>query len=320
MNKLKRILRLAFSVAFVSAAIYGVLNYQALLDQYRLLGYDPPARIKQLADHTTMDDGTRRLFYANRPELIGKSNFRSHCNISEHSIVLGCYINNKGIYLLDVKDKRLDGIHEVTAAHEVLHAIYARLDGGEKEKVDRMTNDVLAKISDKRILDTVEQYRKSDASSVPDELHSILGTEVRELSAELEEYYSQYFDNRGKIVGYSEQYQAEFIKREKQRESLKSQLDSIEAEIDRLDLQLETDRASLSAQQESLESSRDSSEPEDFNRRVRQYNSDVASFNAKLSRRNAFAEEYNSLRDQYNALVYEEQALVDAIDTRQESL
>jgi len=180
---LKRLLYLLIPVVLA-----GVLFWQrmALFDAWRLRNYTPPTDIVALADSTTMEDNARRLFYVYHPAVLDKTLFNMYCRDDEHSIVLGCYRSGKGIYIYGVEDPRLNGIKEVTAAHELLHAAYERLNTKDKAYVDKLTNQTLAGITDERILSTVELYKDKDAETLNNELHSILGTGVRTLPAELE--------------------------------------------------------------------------------------------------------------------------------------
>src|SRR5690606_3442881 len=108
-------------------------------------------------------------------------------------IVLGCFVEGQGIYLYNVSDERLDGVKEVTAAHEVLHAGYSRLSSRDKARINHLLDQAFQANNDERIKETVETYRKRDPSIVSNELHSILATEARELPSELEEHYRRYF-------------------------------------------------------------------------------------------------------------------------------
>ena len=78
-----------------------------------------------------MTDKGRNLFYVYDPQLLDKDGFNTQCTIEEQSIVLGCY-DGSGIYLYDISDVRLEGVEEVTSAHEMLHAAYGRLSAKEK--------------------------------------------------------------------------------------------------------------------------------------------------------------------------------------------
>ncbi len=242
-------------ILVIGLGIFALTNFQAITDYFRLRGYDPPKRIVELADETTMQDDTRRIFYVNHPALSDKAEFNTECRTTEQSIILGCYVAGRGIFLLDVQEPKLNGVVEVTAAHEVLHAEYERLNTSEREKIDRLTSEFYENnVSNERIKKTVENYRKKDPSIVPNELHSILATEVRDLSPELEEYYSQYFKDRIKIVEFSELYERAFIDLEQQAKiiesqlaSLKNQIDTDRSQIDALSAELNIEKARLDA-------------------------------------------------------------------------
>ncbi len=233
MNRFRNVLSWLVIILIIGAGIFALTNFQAITDYFRLRDYDPPQRIEQLADKTTMLESTRRIFYINHPKLSDKAEFNGECRTTEESIILGCYVANRGIFLLDVKEPKLNGVVEVTAAHETLHAQYERLNSKEREKIDRLTSEFFEKnVSSERLKKTIENYRKKDSSIVPNELHSILGTEVRDLSPELEEYYKRYFSDRKKIVEFSEQYEQAFLDLEQQANSIESQLSSLKTQID----------------------------------------------------------------------------------------
>lgn len=313
--KLKNTVNFALFAAVLGALLYGITHAQDIHDWWRLKNYDPPQRIVELADDTTMTTPGRRLFYINHPDLGDKPTFREHCPTTEKSIVLGCYIGNQGIFLLDVKDSRLAGVIEVTSAHEMLHAAYERLDNSERERIDRLTSEFFEGLDNQRIKDTVENYRQRDASVVPNELHSILGTEVRNLSPELENYYSRYFKDRQKVVGYSEQYEQTFIELRQQvgdydarLMDLKVQIESAQSEINELNQALQSERAEL----DRLLSSGDR---EGYNDRVPGYNQKVVEYNGLINNARQLISTYNSLVEKRNDLAEAEQELIDKIDS-----
>lgn len=315
--RLKNIISLAVFAAIMGGLIYGLANLQAISDWLRLRNYDPPARIVKIADDTTMNSDTRRLFYVNHPELGDKVTFNQHCRTTEESIVLGCYIEGRGIFLLDVKEKRLSGVVEVTAAHEVLHAAYVRLSKNEREKIDRMTSEFFATLKNQRIRETVDNYRARDASIVPNELHSILGTEVRELSPDLEDYYEQYFNDRQRIVQFSEQYEQTFI-------NLRAQVDQYDAQLMDLKSQIEASQAEIDAANNELQAERArldqllaSGANEEYNDRVPGYNQQVAQYNRLINHTKQLISTYNSIVEKRNGLATVEQELVEAIDSTQ---
>lgn len=317
---MKKILSIFIALVFAALPVVAIAKRQAIFDWWRLRDYAPSSRIAELASNTTLTDNGRHLFYVYHAELQDSAAFNASCDFSEQSIVLGCYVSGQGIYIFDVTDERLKGIHEVTAAHEVLHAAYERLGAKEQTRIDTLTQQTLDGITDQRIKDTVESYRKRDASIVPNELHSILGTEVSELPAELEQHYAKYFKDRQVVVNFSKQYEQAFTERESRRLELKARLDELDITIKNLLEKLNQQSANLSAEYEALERSRDGAEASTFNARVRQYNFEARQYQAQVAEFNKLIEEHSLLREEHNKLAGEEQELIEAIDSRPETI
>ena len=306
-------------VAVIGASIYSVTHTRQIMDWYALLDYEAPAAIASLADDTTMNDETRNVFYVNHPELQNKQQFQSSCIKQEETIVLGCYVENTGIFLLEVDDERLDGITEVTAAHEVLHAMYDRLDDDERAKVDKMTANFFKTLNNKRIKENVENYRKRDASVVPNELHSILATEVRELNNELEEYYKRYFDDRLAIVKLSEAYEQTFIDLENQVKNYQKQLDNLKIKLDGNDSSISNLGNRIDSERSRLDRLLNSDQVEEYNQSVNGFNNLVGQYNGLIQERKSIISQYNRIVGLYNEVASTEAELVDSlkIDTQE---
>jgi hypothetical protein len=301
------IVGLLFAAGLLGLMIFGWMQRQAIYDWARLREYVPPPEIAQLAADTTMNDDARHLFYVYHPELNDRAQFSSNCgNTGEQTIVLGCYVSNLGIYLFDVDDPRLQGVEQVTAAHEMLHVAYERLSQDERAEVDKMTETALSSLNDERIKKTVENYRRRDPSIVPNELHSILGTEVRELSPELEKYYKKYFTNRAQIVAFSEKYETVLTERRNKAATLEVQLTGLKAEI-------ELQEKTLNELQDGLKRDRSSVDTQE---EVVAYNQRVQSYNSNIRHLNSLIEQYNSLVEEYKKNVVEAQELFKALDSR----
>lgn len=311
--------RLALALAVISVfAITGFIFRYDIHDWIKLRGYTPSQDIVALADDTSMLPYSRRLFYVNRPEIADKETFNTHCRHNEYSIVLGCYIpGQQGIYLLNVTDERLDGIKEVTAAHEMLHAAYERLDSGERARVDALIQAAYDNITDTRILDTIELYRKQDPSIVPNEMHSILGTEVRNLPVELEDYYRKYFSDRSKIVRLAEQYEQAFTERRNKVRELDAELKVLKTNIDAASQEVTEEDARLKTMRNQMNAYRSSGQNDAYNELVPQYNSQVSRFNAQIDDLSAQIVRYNALVQERNDIVSEEAELIQAIDSRE---
>lgn len=311
--RLKNAISWTVLVALVTGMFLAVTHAQNIMDWLALRDYDPPKRIVQLADDTSMKPETRRVFYVNHPQLDQKSDFRVNCPAKEESIVLGCYINTQEIFLLDVKEPRLTGVIEVTAAHELLHAMYDRLDSKERQKVDKMTADFFAGLKDERIRKTIENYRTDNPKVVPNELHSILGTEVEDLPGDLEDYYSQYFSNRKKVVAYSQQYEQTFVEIDNKKQELDDQLNALKQQI-------ENNQAELDNQEPKIESSRRNLDQLLANNKVEQYNEQVPVFNQLVTDYNRLINTSRQLVSRYNQIVVQRNSLVTAEQGLKQSL
>jgi len=318
-DNLKKVVSLLTSLALVALVVLLWWQHWAVYDWWRLRGYQPPAAITQLTTDITMKPSTQHLFYVYHPDLEDKQTFNQNCKSNEKTIILGCYVPYKGIYLSNIQDPRLNGILQVTAAHETLHAAYDRLSTSEKQRVNKLIDQAYASLQDDRIKNTIEEYRKSGAD-ITNELHSILGTEVRNLPPDLETYYSRYFSDRSKVVTYSENYEKAFTDRKNKVAEDDQQLSSIKQQIDSLE-------ASLSAQQKVLDNKRAqldaylvAKDYKDYNAGVNDYNAQVASYNQNVNRVRGLISQYNSLLEERNALALEENQLINAIQNTPETI
>ncbi len=317
---MKKLATLLVSLAILAIPAVAFVERQAIFDWWRLRNYTPSQEIVQIADRTTLTDEGKHLLYVYHAALQDREAFNQSCEFSEQSIVLGCYVSNRGIYIFNVTDERLKGIHEVTAAHEVLHAAYDRLSSKEQAKIDQLVSQTFSSLENQRIKDTVEAYRKRDPSIVQNEQHSILATEVRELPAELEAYYSRYFKDRTAVVAFSEQYEQTFSERKTKAEQLQNQIETVKQQIQILDQSLANTRAELESEYAALEAQRSGADPDSFNARVRAYNAKVQRYNAQVQQSYALIDRHNALVIEYNQVVVEEKELIKAIDSRPETI
>lgn len=315
----KRLFKVGFYALLITLPLVVWLNRFTIHDWVRLQNYTPSAEIAALTDSTTMTPPAKRVFYANHPRIENKDQLRVDCQQNEFTIVLGCYVSGQGIYLFNVDDPRLSGIEEVTAAHEMLHASYDRLSAKEKARINELLEQTFATVENQRIRSTIEQYRQKDPSVVPNELHSILGTEYRYLSPELEEHYAQYFEDRLTVVAFSEKYENEFTSRQVQVHEYDSQLEAFKAQI-------ETNNNRLANMGENIRVQR-----EQLNALLQQdpaaYNAAVPGFNRLVNAYNSLADETQRIIDQHNeavslrnAVALEINSLSQAIDTRPQGI
>jgi len=302
-----------------SAGIFvGVSRSQDIIDWWKLRDYQPSVAIENLSVDAGFNDVGEKLFYVNDPTLLSKELFAQKCSVDEVTIVLGCYISSQNIYLFDVEDERLEGVEEVTAAHEMLHAAFERLSPSEQDDIEKLLVAAFNDLDNERIKKTVRSYESRDKSIIPNELHSIMGTEVRDLPGPLKEYYDKYFEDRLKVVDLAERYADEFEKREALIESFDDRLEVLQSDIVRLESGVTLQGEALGRERQLL--SNLESNPEAYNRAVGSYNSLVNVYNADVNSLKGLVEAFNSIVAERNEIALEERQLVEAIDTRIEQL
>lgn len=294
------------------------VNRNYVQDWIILRGYTVPQPVAQLATDTGMSAYGERLFYVNKPELNDKVALNENCkDLVDEVAVLGCFVGDRqGIYIYDVTDARLDGIEQVTAAHEMLHQAYARLDDGERKRINALLEDFYNnQLTSQSIKEKIDQYRKTEPNDIPNEMHSIFASEVRTLPAELEEYYKQYFADRQKVVAFWEASQEEFETYRKQiadydqrLEALKPQIESMETELTQRVVELKQAKATMDAD---LAAGR----IDEYNAGVGPYNARVSAYNKLLTETNQRISEYNRLVNERNAISVQVKELNKALDS-----
>ncbi len=309
-------------VLIVLAGIFLAIiqNQRTIKDYYIVATTDLPGNSLELKTNLSLTGRGSFLYEASQTEIDGREAFNQACSsvLKEHSIVLGCY-GNQRIFIFDVDDPKLAGIKEVTAAHELLHAAYERLSSSQRLEVNNLLLQQWAKIIDQEVLKVISQYQKEADDIFVNELHSIIGTEVSQVSPELETHYKQYFNDRGKIVSYSEAYKKVFRDNEAAIASFDVQLASKKSQIDSLETSLGLQRQNLQASSNQLESLRNSN-PGAYNNAVPGYNQQVAQYNASVASLKQQITEYNQLVVQRNAAATAQNDLAQSLDSNQQPL
>ena len=233
-NRFWSFVRILISLAIIAVTIWVVFNRQYVLDYITNLTYTPSSEIAEFSNRSGMSSAGRFLFYASEPKLSTGDEFIEECSANnEKTAILGCYSGMK-IYLYDIDDPRLDGIKEVTAAHEMLHAAYDRLNASEQKEVSRLVELAYDEVKNERLDELLELYEESEPGHRSNELFAILGTEYDELPTELETVYAEYFDNRSEVVRLATKYQSTFIELADKQQQLVEQLNSLSSEISSL--------------------------------------------------------------------------------------
>jgi hypothetical protein len=266
-----------------------------------------------------MTSYAQRLFYVNKPTLDDKDAFNSNCaGIIQEAAVLGCYHGDRGgIHVYDVTDDRLQGIEEVTAAHEMLHQAYDRLNGGKRERIDDLLQQFYDEgLSDQSIRDKLGIYQQEGVHDLANEMHSIFGTEVAELPVELEEYYRQYFSDRQQVVAFRMASRAAFDDYRNQITTYDDRLRDLQAAIDKNEAELSRRLARINQTRAELDGALDSGNVEQYNAGVPAFNALVSSYNGLLQETQGLVEEYNQLVIQRNAIAVQVTELNQALDSR----
>lgn len=241
---IKRLLPTLFSLALaVGIIFYG----QHAADFVLAKTFEPTSEVSAIDKRLKLTQEGSRLFFASKATVQDAASFNTSCQSTERTAaILGCYYK-RHIYLFDISNPELDGATEVTAAHEMLHAAYDRLNFFERDKI----NDLIKKEyetlkDDPAIAKDMEYYKEAEPGAELNELHSIIGTTAASISPELEEYYSRYFENRASVVSMNDAYNAVFS-------DISARADTLQNEITALESQLKIELAQYEADRRQLE-------------------------------------------------------------------
>jgi hypothetical protein len=229
------ILAVTLNVALLLVIAWLVTHRERVIDQFTVWNYSPPAAIAEYATRADLTDEGRFLLYASTPSISTGKAFDSACATRQEGVgILGCYLPaTRTVHLFDVTDARLDGLDEVVASHEMLHAAWDRMSDAERSALAPMLEAEAAKRSDdKDLSDKLAFYAASEPGERLNELHSILGTEYASLSPALEAHYALYFADRSIIVGLHDKSSAVFVEQQKQITALTDQINGLAAAID----------------------------------------------------------------------------------------
>jgi hypothetical protein len=259
------------------------------------------------------------MFYLNKPQILSSvTSFRTYCPENKDTIVLGCYHSGEnGIYVYNVPDPSLAGVQQVTTAHEVLHAAYARLSGHDRTVIDgELMNYFQNGLADPNVKADIKIYQQTEPSSVTDEMHSLFGTEIANLPAPLESYYGRYFTNRSKIVTYQQQYQEQFTERQATIMADDKQLNDLKASIkiqqDGVDSQL----AVITNDRARINSYASSNQIASYNAAIPAFNIEIDDYNASVLKLKGQIDSYNQLVAARNLIAGQLTTLDKALDTR----
>ena len=306
------------ALLLLAASIWAFFNRQFLIDQFTVWQFKPTDEVIDIANRASMNDTGKFFYLAARPTLDATNNFNNECRRREQgSAILGCYKDGR-IYLYDIDDERLTGIKEVTAAHEMLHAVYERLPNSQRSKLEQLLKVEEAKINDKDFAERMDYYRRNQPGQHYNELHSIIGTEVADISQELEDHYKKYFTNRQAVVNLHSGYSDKFAGLRRGADQLKARLEALSAEINTASLHYNSDVSQLNQQIASFNrraNDGDFSSQSEFKELRDKLVSRSNQLNKNRDKINSLMSEYESVRIQYNNIVDESNELQQALDS-----
>lgn len=311
----------ALAILFVLATIItaGALNRDLIYDYYRSVSYQPSEEMKEIRKDLGLTEYGTFLFNAVQPELDEAEEFNQICRQNDDEIaVLGCYTMGT-VFVYNIDEESLAGIKELTTAHELLHAVWARM--GESEQQEFASVLVRVFNENKNILE--EEITIYDPDRQREEIFVRAGTEIKELPEVLENKYAEVFKDQDKIVDFYNSYISVFNDARDKINVLEKLMNDLNTEIgtkmvqygnwnetlnnkivdfndcamiegcfkDEVDFY--TKRDQLIAEQERLD---------DFNEEI-----------------NGLIKEYNSMVNEYNDSVIESKKLQDLVNSNSET-
>lgn len=308
-----------FILIGIAIAIW--FNRQLLHDWFVVSRYTPPQSINDIATKAGMSDRGRFLFYASEPIVSDANTFNTQCNRKEAATaVLGCYADGR-IYVYHVDSPELEGIEEVTAAHEMLHAAWDRLSNAERDRIGKILEREYQRVKTPTLEERMSYYERQQPGQRANELHSILGTEVGQLDEALERHYKVYFTDRQKIVALHNKYEAVFTALKDRAETLKRDLEQmapvLNADIEQYNQAVEQLNQSITAHNQRLSTvdRTNTAEVDAYNIRRTQLISQQIKLDETRRQLDVRRETYDKKLTEYNKIAVRSETLTNSIDS-----
>jgi len=272
--------------------------------------YVPDAEVYAYSEAIEFTPLGEELFFAARPKIYSADTFQDACSDvnSEPGVgVLGCYYSGSNlIHLYDVTDSRLTPIEPVVAAHEMLHAAWYTLSPDTQADLEVQLMEAFFGLPVSHpAVQRLKNYVNSAPESLATELHSILGTEVVELPAELEAHYAQYFTNRPQLAAKANEAYGVFTDTQKQALALLNEIQVMDEGLEEIRIQLAAEDASLTDDILAFNERNDSG---GFNSRA-EYNRERESLETRQANLQLTTIAFNAAVDDFNSKVDELEGL-----------
>ncbi len=294
-------------------AFFVATHQRMLIDYVQAWQYTPSGAMQSIRGQLRLTSEGQLYFDASHPVVQPAASFNESCAQRQetNSPVIGCYSQQR-IYVFDVTNDRLEGIEQTTAAHELLHAAYERLDDSERSRVNKLLEAAYDRLETSELRDRMALYKKTEPGQELNELHSILGTEQKQLGSELEAYYAKYFTNRARVVKYYEAYHAVFTSVLNRINDLVDQINSRTVKLNKRIADYNARQTALNSEVEAFNRQADAgsfSSQEAFNTRRQellgrrdQLNSQVTDIRSEIAAISSLRNEYAGLQKQYEGL------------------
>ena len=306
------------SVALLFLVAFLVINFGVIKDILVGMRYQPSEAMSEIREKMNLTGKGMRIFNASLPELKDKDEFNKICRGEEsENAVLGCYRGDK-VYVYNVTSDELPGVREVTAAHELLHAVYDRMNMEEK----RDLSAILGTVYNENLEILGEEIGLYEDDKKEEELFVRIGTEIKALPEVLEKKYGEIFENQDEIVDFYQGYISVFREIENKLKELLLKVENLEAEITKKTEQYETEVGVLN---DDVKKFNDCAKTPDcftsswvFNNKRRELVSRQENLTVLYDKINGLISEYNTLAAEYNENLLHGQALNMAINSATE--
>lgn len=225
------VLTIVVVLVLAACGLWAYDNRQDIRDYFDANDYAPTEQMSRTIDLLQLTPKGERIFRATHPSVEGREVFNDSCeraDLGDEGHLLGCYSSGR-IHLFEVKDERLDGVVEVTAAHELMHAVFERMSIRDREALAKRLMRHYRDVSslDEAFVERMNVYSHLSTTRFANELHSIYATEVRDLPAWLEDHYRAWFRDRSAVVDLFDAYHALFLQVRNDIEALEGELTAL---------------------------------------------------------------------------------------------
>lgn len=301
------LLKFVFIVAVVGlvswGALKGVFDSQLTDDEWLAKQTILP-EISAIASSSSMTAFAKRTLIENNPALVDRSTLNDLCSNSS-GVSFGCF-RKKGnvtkILIADLRSSRVSEIVDVTTAHEMLHAAYDDLDEDAKLEFRKMAENFLKNSNERDfVFERLKLYEKEAAHGQLNEVHSILGTEILNLSPELELHYAKFFVNRASVVSKANSFKDIFDSHYMKIVEFDSTIEGLGARIEanqraarivEIEIKSKERLANMMSEVEIIALNRQIS---DYNNMVEEQKMDVAKYNSLVGKRNRVVDAISKL-------------------------